>query len=156
LIIDVDSNAQSSLPIPRLKTLAEFMPIIFLVSPSDVSLAVKATKMGFWYIYEKPLKLNVVEAIIKNIECPERVKSFPTLEQLTEKEKKVLAYLLKGHTNKQIATLTNKSIRTIEEHRAHIMSKIGAHNPADLIVRSLQTGFLETEEVPTEHNSPEY
>ena len=51
---------------------------------------------------------------------------------LTPIEKQVLAYIMRGEGNKQIARIMERSVRTIEEHRAHIMQKLGAGNLVEL------------------------
>ncbi len=60
---------------------------------------------------------------------------------LTKTEKKILTQLLQGKTNKEIAAETNRSIRTIEDHRAHIMQKLGVHNLIDLAKKGLSSNL---------------
>lgn len=52
---------------------------------------------------------------------------------LTKVEKKVLDIILQGKSNKEIANILNRSIRTIEDHRAHIMQKLNAQNLVELV-----------------------
>lgn len=52
---------------------------------------------------------------------------------LTPTEKEVLRLIMQGHGNKQIAMLTDRSVRTIEDHRSHVMQKLGASNLVELI-----------------------
>ena len=54
-------------------------------------------------------------------------------DQLSEKEKEVLALIIEGNINKQIAERLNISVRTVEVHRSHIMEKMHAKNVAELI-----------------------
>jgi DNA-binding CsgD family transcriptional regulator len=58
---------------------------------------------------------------------------FPAAEELTHREKAVLAQIVKGGSSKEIAIQLGISLRTIEFHRANIMTKIGARNVADLV-----------------------
>jgi PAS domain S-box-containing protein len=51
---------------------------------------------------------------------------------LTKTEKKVLAIVLQGKSSKEIADILHRSIRTIEDHRSHIMHKLGATNLVEL------------------------
>ncbi len=51
---------------------------------------------------------------------------------LTESEKEILAHVLNGESNKEIAKRLSRSVRTIEDHRAHIMHKLGAGNVVEL------------------------
>lgn len=52
---------------------------------------------------------------------------------LTNAEKKILTLIMQGKCNKDIAQLLKRSIRTIEDHRAHIMQKLGAENIVELV-----------------------
>jgi DNA-binding NarL/FixJ family response regulator len=51
---------------------------------------------------------------------------------LSQSEREILALLMQGHGNKQVAKITNRSVRTIEDHRSHIMQKLGVDNLVDL------------------------
>lgn len=53
--------------------------------------------------------------------------------QLTRREEEVLAGILAGRLNKQIADDLSISPRTVEHHRARLMRKLGAHNTAQLV-----------------------
>jgi|SRR6185436_11633326 len=54
-------------------------------------------------------------------------------ERLTPRERQVLGEIVRGSSNKQIGRLLEVSPRTIEVHRARIMTKLGAKNAADLV-----------------------
>ena len=54
-------------------------------------------------------------------------------ERLTPRERQVLKEVIRGSSNKQIGRLLKASPRTIEVHRARIMTKLGAKNAADLV-----------------------
>ena len=57
--------------------------------------------------------------------------------RLTPAEQAVLDLLLAGLGNKQIAQRLCRSVRTVEDHRAHIMTKAGAGNIVDLVKAAL-------------------
>lgn len=61
------------------------------------------------------------------------------LKGLTEREQEVLNLLLSGKTNKDVARNLGISPRTVEAHRANIMSKFDAVNIADLAVRAMRS-----------------
>jgi DNA-binding CsgD family transcriptional regulator len=54
------------------------------------------------------------------------------LKALTPAERAVLEQVLRGLCNKEIARVLSRSIRTVEDHRAHIMQKLNAQNLIDL------------------------
>lgn len=55
------------------------------------------------------------------------------LQLLTRRESEVLESLTDGRSNKEIARILNISPRTVEVHRANMMTKLGAHHPADAV-----------------------
>lgn len=61
---------------------------------------------------------------------------------LTERQKEVLDLIVGGKTNKAIARHLGISPRTVEVHRASIMSKLDAINSADLAVKALRHADL--------------
>jgi DNA-binding NarL/FixJ family response regulator len=58
---------------------------------------------------------------------------------LTPAENKVLEQIMQGKSSKEIALQLKRSIRTIEDHRAHIMQKLGAHNLVELTQRMIKS-----------------
>ncbi len=52
---------------------------------------------------------------------------------LTQTEKKILDIILQGKSNREIAQALKRSVRTVEDHRAHIMQKLHAHNLVELV-----------------------
>jgi two-component system, NarL family, response regulator NreC len=57
----------------------------------------------------------------------------PSVEELTPRELDVLRLLAKGNTNRQIAGLLGLSMRTIENHRANLMGKLGLSSRVELV-----------------------
>ena len=56
---------------------------------------------------------------------------------LTHTEKDILKLLMQGLSNKELAFKTGRSVRTVEDHRAHIMQKLGVDNIVDLTQKAL-------------------
>ena len=65
---------------------------------------------------------------------------------LTETEIKILRLIVKGMSNKEIAQLFHRSMRTIENHRAHIMQKFGVDSSVELVRRAIAMGLLDLPE----------
>jgi DNA-binding NarL/FixJ family response regulator len=61
---------------------------------------------------------------------------------LTQREREVYQMLAEGKTNKVIAGLLGVSIHTVETHRIRIMSKLGLHNMADLVLSAVRHGLV--------------
>ncbi len=65
---------------------------------------------------------------------------------LTKTEMKILHLILNGKSNKEIASLLHRSVRTVEVHRSHIMHKFDADNLIDLFKRAVMMGLVELPE----------
>ncbi len=61
---------------------------------------------------------------------------------LTRREAQVLSLIAQGYTNLQIADTLVVSVRTVESHRANIMTKLGLHNRAELVQYAMTHGLL--------------
>jgi PAS domain S-box-containing protein len=67
-------------------------------------------------------------------------------QPLTETENKVLKSIVKGMSNKEIAQLFNRSTRTIENHRAHIIKKLGVDSSVELVKRAVAMELVDLPE----------
>ena len=63
-------------------------------------------------------------------------------ESLTGREREVLQLVAEGHTNQEIADRLVLSIKTVEAHKAHIMTKLRAQNRTDLIKYAIRQGII--------------
>jgi DNA-binding NarL/FixJ family response regulator len=63
-------------------------------------------------------------------------------EDLTDRQREILQLIVEGRGNKEIAEVLHLSVKTIEFHRARIMSKLGVHTVAELTKVSLQRGLI--------------
>ena len=61
---------------------------------------------------------------------------------LTDREKEVLQLLAEGRTNKEVATLLNLGVSTVETHRANLMQKLNLHNTADIVLYAVRKGII--------------
>ena len=64
------------------------------------------------------------------------------VEQLTQRETEVLRLIAQGRSNKEIADLLFISFRTVQNHRANIMSKLDIKNTADLVKYAIHQGYI--------------
>jgi DNA-binding NarL/FixJ family response regulator len=62
---------------------------------------------------------------------------------LTGRERETLKMISAGKSNKQIASLLDISIKTVEKHREKLMNKLDIHDTAGLVRFSLRSGLLE-------------
>lgn len=67
----------------------------------------------------------------------------PSPQSMTSREREVLSQLANGKTNSEIADQLAISVKTVEKHRASLMSKLGVHSIAELMVSALREGLLD-------------
>lgn len=63
-------------------------------------------------------------------------------ERLTVRERQILKLTAEGHSSREISALLYISARTVEHHRAHIMTKLGLRKTADVVRYALYGGYL--------------
>jgi DNA-binding NarL/FixJ family response regulator len=64
-------------------------------------------------------------------------------DTITQREKEVLKLLAEGYMNKEIGDFLNISVKTVEKHRANIMSKLDLHNAAALTSFAIEKGLVD-------------
>jgi two-component system response regulator FixJ len=143
VITDVRMPVMSGLELQRqLKRLKVGLPVIVMTGHGDVPLAVEAMKAGAADFIEKPFHDEVLIAAIRialdssdeNLTRKNELEIIRTrLKALTAREIEVLDALVSGNTNKAIAFDLKISARTVEVHRANLMTKMGASNLSSLV-----------------------
>ena len=118
------------------------LPVIIMTGHGDVSLAVQAMKAGAVDFIEKPFEKAVllsaidhgVERLRKSAADLDRAdEAAVRLQALTPREREVLDGLAKGLPNKTIAFDLGISPRTVEIHRANVMSKLGVRSLSEAL-----------------------
>jgi DNA-binding NarL/FixJ family response regulator len=61
---------------------------------------------------------------------------------LTDREKEVLHLLAEGRANKEVATLLDLGLSTVETHRANLMQKLNLHNTAEIVLYAVRKGII--------------
>lgn len=121
------------------------MPVIFITSSNDVSVAVSAMHQGaFDYLLKpvdcKQLQDRVASAIVQNnlFETARR-QVLERVESLTSRECDVMHLLLQGESNKRIATQFQITVQTATKHRSRVLTKMRVENEVQLV--RLMDGF---------------
>ncbi len=65
------------------------------------------------------------------------------IDLLTAREREVLQLIAEGKTNKEIATLLNLSVYTVDAHRGRIMEKLNLHSAGELVRFALRKGLID-------------
>ncbi len=135
----------------RLKELGVHLPVIIITGHADVPLAVEAMKAGAIDFIEKPfddeLLLGAIRVALDRYDeighrDTEVAQIHAKLQSLSAREREVLDGLLAGYPNKTIAYDLKLSPRTIEVHRANVMTKMGATSLSGLVRMALLAKVL--------------
>jgi len=143
LITDLKMPKMDGIDLMReTKQLNPLLPVLIITGYGDIPAAVEAIKAGATDFIQKPLDKNRFVSKVKSL-LPQNGNHKHVGRSLTQTESKILKLVLNGKSNKQIAELLNRSRRTIEVHRSHIMKKFGADNMVDLVKYASVMGLID-------------
>jgi two-component system response regulator FixJ len=126
------------------------MPVIILTGHGDVSIAVRAMKGGAVDFLEKPFEkaalLGSIDAAFQRLAAADSIVARATEAQtllgvLTSREREVLEGLAQGLPNKTIAYDLGISPRTVEVHRANLMTKLDVRSLSDALRIAFAAGM---------------
>jgi two-component system, LuxR family, response regulator FixJ len=153
VLLDVRMPEMDGLEVQKeLKSRGIDLPVIVMTGHGDVSVAVEAMKAGAVDFIEKPFEKSVLLAALDDgfgrIELSgrraERAElASIRLEALTPRERDVLRGLVDGLPNKTIGYDLGISPRTVEIHRAHLMTKLGVRSLSEALRIAFAAGWGE-------------
>jgi len=126
------------------------LPVIFLTGHAEVPDSVAALKEGAFDFLTKPAEPQAIlatvrEALERDAECrrerAELAELRGRLETLTPREKEVMAHVVTGQLNKQVARDLGTAEKTIRIHRGRMMKKMGAGSLAELVRMAERLGI---------------
>jgi len=143
LVLDVRMPGLSGIDLQReLQTMNRSLPIVFITGHGDIPMSVKAIKAGAVDFLPKPVKDTVLLSAIKqalaravreHTERGELEEIQRRVDTLTPREREVMAWVVRGTLNKQIAFELGTVEKTIKVHRARVMEKMQVNSLADLV-----------------------
>ena len=143
LVLDQRMTGMTGLELQQeLKKRKVHLPIIFITGHGNVALSVMAMKAGAMDFIEKPFSnevlLSNVQQAFRRLESQQKELRRKTAimecyKTLTPREREILAFIVEGISNKDLAERLQISNRTIEVHRSRIMRKMQAENLPDLV-----------------------
>jgi two-component system response regulator FixJ len=151
VLLDIRMPDVDGLEVQRL--LAErgvTMPVVIMTGHGDISIAVRAMKAGAVDFLEKPFEkailINAIEAAFERIAATDGVAARASeaevvLAALTPRERDVLQGLAQGLPNKTIAYDLGISPRTVEVHRANLMTKLDVRSLSDALRIAFAAGM---------------
>ena len=151
--IEVAARAQKLDPRPRviilsvhgdesyiMRALAAGAKGYLLKSATDEDLipAVRAVAGGKPY-FSPAVAAVLVEDYVRRLQQRGLSDSY---DLLTDREKEVLQLLAEGRSNKEVATLLDLGVSTVETHRANLMQKLNLHNTAEIVLYAVRKGLI--------------
>jgi two-component system response regulator NreC len=119
----------------------------YLIKKSDISelvLAIQTVHRGNSYFSSALSEgFDLAEVLYQSKRPDQRTGA----DSLTPREREVLQLIAEGHTNQGIANELYISVKTVEAHKSHIMSKLHARNRTDLIRYAIRKGIVRMESV---------
>jgi two-component system response regulator FixJ len=153
ILLDVRMPGMDGLEVQEaLKERGIGYPVIVMTGHGDVNVAVQAMKAGAVDFIEKPFEkavlLSAIDEGFARIEHAGRSRARAEeaqvrLQALTPRERDVLEGLVRGHPNKTIAYDLDISPRTVEIHRANLMSKLGVASLSEALRVAFAAGLDE-------------
>jgi FixJ family two-component response regulator len=147
----------------RLQELDSPPAVLFLTGRGDIPTSVRALKAGALEFFTKPFRpadlvtavrsalLRQREQVVERRHLSELRERYATL---TTREREVMAGVVQGLLNKQIAARLGTSEVTVKEQRARALRKMSADSAADLVRMALRLGVADpTEELPEKGSS---
>ena len=127
------------------------LPIVFVTGQGDIPTSVHAMRAGADDFLTKPVKKSVLFPAIERAlarDARDRAQRArrrdlrARFDALTPREREVLAHVLSGQLNKQIAADVHASERTVKAHRANLMAKLQVQSVAELAHLAHETGLV--------------
>jgi FixJ family two-component response regulator len=151
LVLDVRLPGKSGLDFQGELNEAEIgIPIVFLTGHGDIPMSVRAMKAGAVEFLTKPFReqdlLDAVQAALDRDQATREEARFLAVlrrrfASLTPREQAIMALVVAGRRNKQIAGEIGTSEVTVKVHRTNLMRKMEALSLADLIVMAGKLGL---------------
>lgn len=130
----------------KIAAIAPNCPVVFLTGRGDIGMGVKAMKEGAFDFLTKPVHSQKLLATLVAAEARveeslaitrDAARYEERLRNLTPREAEVLAAVVEGNLNKQIAHDLGLAEKTVKVHRARVMKKMGLRSIADLVRASI-------------------
>ena len=108
---------------------------------TELAAAIRAAHDGQAYLHPS-IARRVIDDYLSRIRATDGELVEPH-ERLTPREREVLQLAAEGHSTRSIAGLLSLSTKTVEHHRASLMTKLGLHGQTELVKYAIRAGLVE-------------
>lgn len=143
LLLDLRLGGMSGIQLLEwLRQGSSLLPVVMMTGHGDLRVAVECMKLGAVDFLEKPVDHRVLHhtiqaallvAAARRAGDSQSAAAARRLSRLTARERQLMELLVEGASSKAIAARTGLSVRTVSNHRAHLLVKTGAQNTAELV-----------------------
>jgi two-component system response regulator NreC len=110
-------------------------------APNDLISAIHAVRGGGMFLFPTLARTLVEDFLHRRERGPAH--SREGFDELTEREREVLALIAEGRSNQEIADALVISIKTVNRHRENIMAKLNLHTRVELVRYAIEKGLIE-------------
>lgn len=151
VLTDLQMPGQSGLELQE--TVAKFsnpLPVVFITGRGDIPTSVRAMRGGAEdFLTKRSPKAALMDAVARALKrdadarasCERRRVAREQLNALTQREREVLAGVVRGQLNKQIAYRLGLAERTVKFHRTACTRKLGVSSAAQLAILVREAGM---------------
>jgi FixJ family two-component response regulator len=143
LVLDVNLPGLSGLDLPAALSESGFeIPVVYITGHGTIPMSVRAMKAGAVEFLTKPFSEDVLLKAIEQALGRDRALRESRAEgaalraryaKLTPREREVLALVVAGRMNKEIASELGAAEQTVKQHRGRVMQKLGTRSLAELV-----------------------
>ena len=154
LVLDLSMPGLTGIDLQvRLREIQSPLAIVFITGHGDIPSSVQAMKGGAVDFLQKPFDdIQLLDAVARALERAEKdEKVFAKLTAireryatLTTREREVMAHIVTGKLNKQVADDLGTVEKTIKVHRARVFEKMQVQSLAELVPLAVKLGLLES------------
>jgi len=154
LVTDIRMLGMSGLELQaKLVSMGSLLPVIVLTAYATTPVTVQAIQQGAVTLLDKPyqdddlwnaIRKALAQDARKRVEAAHREATRQRIGQLTRSERAVLSYVVAGKPNKVIANRLDVSVRTVENRRSEIYTKLQVHSIVDLVKMVIEADLAET------------
>jgi two-component system, LuxR family, response regulator FixJ len=152
VILAEDSGNTLSVLIDHMAVAENWLPIVAFSERPTTQQIVNAMTFGVVDFLEWPASTAEIRALLKSVERNtaktgslrlREAKARSRLQKLTRREREVLAGVASGLSNRRIGEQLTISPRTVEIHRANMLTKLGAHHTSEAIRIAIEAELID-------------